>query len=146
MGNNLGPNGLSRGCRVLCSKSIYPRSWCMKLTSQMPSSTSLIPRDWPARTVLLGRRIALAGVVGVPSPVMVASGLASARSESKDGDRACRGVSGAPPVFPRRGRNRLWQWSRAHFWSERGQSVALGIYPSWVGDDEGRDFSHSGYL
>jgi hypothetical protein len=26
IGDNLAPNGLSRVCNVLCSKSIYPRS------------------------------------------------------------------------------------------------------------------------
>jgi hypothetical protein len=26
MGDNLGPKGLSRGCRVFCSRSKYPRS------------------------------------------------------------------------------------------------------------------------
>jgi len=39
MGDNLVPNGLSRGCKVFCSRSKYPRSQCMKLASQMPSST-----------------------------------------------------------------------------------------------------------
>ncbi len=26
MGDNLGPNGLSSGCKVFCSRSMYPRS------------------------------------------------------------------------------------------------------------------------
>ena len=51
MGDNLVPNGLSRGCRVFCSRSKYPRSYCMKLASQMPTSTSLMPSFWPASTV-----------------------------------------------------------------------------------------------
>src|SRR3546814_10466024 len=51
MGDNPAPKGLSRGCRVLCSKSSYPRSACRKLTRQVPSSTALTPRRrasiWP---------------------------------------------------------------------------------------------------
>ena len=43
MGDSLVPNGLSIVCNVFCSRSINPRSWCIKLTSQMPSWTSLMP-------------------------------------------------------------------------------------------------------
>ena len=43
-----GPKGFSRGCRVLSSRSIYPRSYCIKLTSQMPSSTSWMPTRCPS--------------------------------------------------------------------------------------------------
>src|SRR5215469_11655196 len=48
MGDNLGPNRLSSGCRVLCSRS-----------SQMPSSTSLMPRRWPASTCEMLMRVAV---------------------------------------------------------------------------------------
>ena len=51
MGDNLVPNGLSRGCGVFCSRSKYPGSQGMKLASQMPWSTSLMSRLWPASTV-----------------------------------------------------------------------------------------------
>ena len=43
MGYTFGPKGLSRGCRVFSSRSTWPRSYCIKLTSQIPSSTSLRP-------------------------------------------------------------------------------------------------------
>jgi hypothetical protein len=33
MGDNLAPNGLSRGSRVFCSRSKYPKSSCRKLTN-----------------------------------------------------------------------------------------------------------------
>lgn len=36
MGDNLVSNGLSMVCKVLCLRSIYPRSQCMNLMSQMP--------------------------------------------------------------------------------------------------------------
>jgi hypothetical protein len=40
MGDNLVPNGLSRDCKILCSKSMYPRPQRMKLTIHMRSSTA----------------------------------------------------------------------------------------------------------
>jgi hypothetical protein len=43
IGDTFGPKGLSRGCSFFCSRSMYPRSYSIKLTSQIPSSTSLIP-------------------------------------------------------------------------------------------------------
>lgn len=51
MGDDLVPNGLSVGCKDFCSRSKYPRSQCVKLTSQVPSSSSLMPSFSPARTV-----------------------------------------------------------------------------------------------
>src|SRR5580698_3279413 len=47
MGDNFVPNGLPSDCRILCSKSKYSKSWLMKLTSQTPSSTSLVPSFCP---------------------------------------------------------------------------------------------------
>lgn len=51
MGDTLVANGLSMVCKVLCPKSIYPGSWCMKLIGQIPSSTCLMPILRPASTV-----------------------------------------------------------------------------------------------
>src|SRR5713101_7620409 len=36
---------VSEGCKVFCSKSQYPRPWCMKPTSRMPSSISTTSRS-----------------------------------------------------------------------------------------------------
>lgn len=47
MGNTVGPNGFSIGSSRHVSSSKYPGSNCMKLTSQMRSSTCLIPTIWP---------------------------------------------------------------------------------------------------
>ena len=43
MGDNLVPNGLSMVCKVLCSKSIYPRSWW----SSSSKGSSLAGRYFP---------------------------------------------------------------------------------------------------
>jgi|GEM_PF-2186326 hypothetical protein len=41
MGYTRRPNGF-RGCRVVCSRSVYPRSSSMKETSHMASSTAFM--------------------------------------------------------------------------------------------------------
>jgi hypothetical protein len=50
MGDSLVPDGLWMGWKVFCSRSIWPRSSCMKVTSQMPSSTSRRPTSRGAAT------------------------------------------------------------------------------------------------
>src|SRR6202011_3255739 len=52
MGNTFGPKGFSSGSKTLVSKSKYPRSYCIKLTNQMSSCTSLMPTACPAKTWL----------------------------------------------------------------------------------------------
>ena len=49
IGYTFAPNGLSSGCNDFFSRSTYPKSYCIKLTSQTPSSTSLMPTGCPAR-------------------------------------------------------------------------------------------------
>jgi transposase InsO family protein len=53
MGNSFGPNGLSIGSSLHVSSSKYPKSYCMKVTSQMWSSTSKCSRDAGIRVVLI---------------------------------------------------------------------------------------------
>jgi len=47
VGDNLVPNGLSRDCKVFCSRSKYPGSSCAKLASRMPPSFPKQPYGAP---------------------------------------------------------------------------------------------------
>src|SRR4029079_4548150 len=52
MGNSFGPNGFSIGSSRHVSSSKYPKSYCMKVTSQMRSPTCVTPTCCPAKTWL----------------------------------------------------------------------------------------------
>ena len=52
IGNTLAPKGEVAGSSLQVSSSKNPRSYFMKVTSQMRSSIWRIPTFWPAKTVL----------------------------------------------------------------------------------------------
>src|SRR5262245_36175056 len=52
MGDTFGPKGFSIGSRRHVSSSKYPKSYCIKVTSQMRSLTWRTPTRWPAKTWL----------------------------------------------------------------------------------------------
>jgi hypothetical protein len=52
MGNTIGPKEFSSGSNARVSRSKYPRSYSIKLTSPISSWTSLMPTAWPAKPVL----------------------------------------------------------------------------------------------
>ena len=51
MGNTFGPNGFSIGSSRQVSSSKYPRSYCMKLTSQIRSPDLRHPDVLPGKDV-----------------------------------------------------------------------------------------------